>query len=77
MSGRGCVWVMIEDLDEGVVTTGREGQREGAIRRGGRVKQILWNERVGKMLGEGVGAGVRYVPGVGGEGDGEGGLSDG
>ena len=68
MSGKGGVWVMIEDLDEGVVTTGREGQREGAIRRGGRVKQILWNERVGKMVGEGVGAGVRYVPGVGGRG---------
>ena len=52
-SGRGIVWVMVQDL----------GDAEDGARRG-RVKQILWNERVGEMVGDRVAAGVRYVPGV-------------
>ncbi|KAL2056341.1 hypothetical protein ABVK25_003364 [Lepraria finkii] len=60
MSEKGVVWIMVEDLDEGVGTT----EREEPARRGGRVKQILWNEKVAKMVGDNVGAGVRYVPGL-------------
>ena len=41
-----AVWVMVEDLREGV----------------GRVRQVLWNEMVGKMGLEGVGVQVRYLP---------------
>ncbi|MCJ1457714.1 hypothetical protein MMC28_008083 [Mycoblastus sanguinarius] len=65
--GRGVVWVMIEDLDESDDAAGlKEEGKESGGRRRGRVKQILWNERVGKMVGEGVGAGLRYVPGLNG-----------
>lgn len=55
-SSRGIVWVMIEDVNE---------EREGLAGKGirGRVKQILWNERVGTIIGERVGAGLRYVMG--------------
>lgn len=41
------VWVMIEDLGEGR----------------GRVRQVLWNDRVDELGGEGVGVGVRYLGG--------------
>lgn len=71
--GKGVVWVMVEDLDEGVDAVEGEGEREDGEnvcnireRRGGRVKQILWNKRVREMVGESVGAGVRYLPEVGG-----------
>lgn len=64
MSEKGVVWIMVEDLDEGVGTI----EREEPARRGGRVKQILWNEKVAKMVGDNIGAGVRYVPGAGGRG---------
>ena len=73
---RGVVWVMIEDFDEasarGIV--GNEKREEEGLRRKGgkvdglhegrvgRIKQILWNEEVERMVGGGVGAGVRYRP---------------
>lgn len=44
------VWVMVEDLGS----------------RGGRVRQILWNEKVGEVGGEGVGVGVAYAHGEAG-----------
>lgn len=54
-AGTGVVWVCVEDVG------GEEGR--------GRVRQVLWNERVGGLGVEGMGVGVRY--GVGeGEGDG-------
>ncbi|KAL6719880.1 hypothetical protein ACLMJK_001801 [Lecanora helva] len=52
-SGRGLVWVMAEDVLGG-------GEEKG------RVKQVVWNERVGRMMGGKVGAGVRYVRGENG-----------
>ena len=74
---RGVIWVMIEDSDEaserGVVGNGKgegeeglrvKGEKVGGVHEGrvGRIKQILWNEKVERMVGGGVGAGVRYVP---------------
>lgn len=44
------VWVMVEDLGPG----------------GGRVRQVLWNEKVGEVGGEGVGVGIAYSRGGGG-----------
>lgn len=73
----GVIWVMIEDPNEaserGVVENGKgegeqriaaEGEKVDGVHEGrvGRIKQILWNEKVGRMVGGGVGAGVRYVP---------------
>lgn len=43
------VWVMVEDL--------------GEAERGGRVRQVLWNAKVSELGAEGVGVGVRYLPG--------------
>ena len=74
---RGVIWVMIEDSDEaserGVVGNEKgeeeersrmKGEKVDGVHEGrvGRIKQILWNEKVGRMLGGGVGAGVRYIP---------------
>ena len=61
---RGVIWVMIEDPNEasesGVIENEKvDGVHEGRV---GRIKQILWNEKVGKMVGGSVGAGVRYIP---------------
>ncbi len=67
---RGVVWVMVEDSDEasergeeeeGVRVKGEkvDGEYEGRV---GRIKQILWNEKVGRMMGGGVATGVRYMP---------------
>ena len=74
---RGVIWVMIEDPDEvsesGFVENEKEegqlgirakgdkvdGVHEGRV---GRIKQILWNETIERMVGGGVGAGVRYIP---------------
>lgn len=56
-SRRGIVWVMVENLD-------RDNKDMKFHKgRGGRVKQILWNGQVAKMIGEELGAGLRYVPG--------------
>lgn len=46
------VWAMVEDLE-------KDGE--------GRVRQVLWNGRVRELGAEGVGVGLRYLPG-GGEG---------
>ena len=49
LAGRGFVWVtVVEDRGGG----------------GGRVTQLLWNERVRRVVREGLGTGVRYVPGT-------------
>ena len=68
---------MIEDSEEAsarVIVRNEKGEGEEGLRvkgekvdgvhegRIGRIKQILWNEKVEKMVGGGVGAGVRYVP---------------
>jgi len=60
-SSRGMIWVMIEDLDEEREDVAGEGS-------GGRVKQVLWNERVSKVIGEGVSTGLRFVTGKRGMG---------
>ncbi|KAL8660649.1 MAG: hypothetical protein Q9202_006353 [Teloschistes flavicans] len=49
-SKRPVVWVMLEDW----------GAEEGT---GGMVRQILWNQRVSELGAEGVGVGVKYLPG--------------
>ncbi|KAL9576541.1 MAG: hypothetical protein Q9212_007011 [Teloschistes hypoglaucus] len=49
-SKRPVVWVMLEDL----------GGEEGT---GGKVRQMLWNQRVSDLGAEGVGVGVKYSPG--------------
>ena len=61
---------MIEDCEEGFEKgEGVDGLRvtgdkvDGVYQgRVGRIKQILWNKEVEKMMGGGVGAGVRYKP---------------
>ncbi|KAL8693735.1 MAG: hypothetical protein Q9218_001480 [Villophora microphyllina] len=55
-SNRPVVWVMVEDLG-------------GEEVKAGRVRQILWNQRVGDLGAEGMGVGLRYFPGSGGDGD--------
>ena len=42
---RGIVWCQIEDMKDGV----------------GRVRQLLWNQRVSALGAEGVGVGLRYL----------------
>ena len=74
-SKRGVVWVMVEDVD-GAAKEGREGNEEVAKGTGdsqedrrarkGRIKQVLWNDRVQELLGEGTGTGVVHIPGDGG-----------
>ena len=73
---RGVVWVMIEDAEtserrvgvneegEGVEGLSGKSEKIDGVHEGriGRVKQILWNEEVGRMIGGRVGAGVRYIP---------------
>ena len=78
-SRRGIVWVMIEDLDEGKNHGDRGENRDEMMdrdarvgneveeRKGGRIKQILWNDRVQKLVGEGTGTGVVHMPGEAGE----------
>ena len=72
-SKRGLVWVMVEDLDD-AKKEGKKGTREGGEKgagasnepeqaREGRIKQILWNDRVQKLVGELTGTGVIHVPG--------------
>lgn len=47
------VWVLVEDLKR------EDGE--------GRVRQVLWNARVRELGAEGVGVGLRYLPGDGEE----------
>lgn len=77
-SRRGVVWVMIEDLGEGKSHEDEGGDgdemRDGDAgigkgveeRKDGRIKQILWNDRVQKLVGEGTGTGVVHMPGEAG-----------
>ena len=77
-SMRGVVWVMIEDLDEGKSHEDKEGDGDEMTdrdarngkgseeRKDGRIKQILWNNRVQKLVGEGTGTGVVHMPGEAG-----------
>lgn len=72
-SKRGVVWVMVEDRDEvgkegkvesidgGEMKAG-EGNENGGAREG-RIKQVLWNDRVQKLVGEVTGTGVIHIPG--------------
>ena len=46
------VWVMVEDIGEGI----------------GRVRQVLWNEGVNQVGAEGMAVGLRYLPGDEGKG---------
>lgn len=56
-AGRGVVWISVENLGDGE----------------GRVRQVLWNERVGEMGLVGMGVGVRHGGGIGiGKEEGEG-----
>ena len=75
-SKRGVVWVMVEDRDDGK----KEGKSEGidggeikagksegiGVARGGRIRQVLWNDRVQKLVGEVTGTGVIHIPGEAG-----------
>lgn len=45
------IWIMVEDLGHG----------------SGKVRQILWNQRVSQLGAEGVGIGVKYLPGAEGK----------
>ena len=49
---RGIIWVTVEK------------GRIGGSRAEGKVTQLLWNERVRKLVENGLGAGLRYVPGA-------------
>ena len=45
------MWAMVEDVGQGR----------------GKVRQLLWNQRVSQLGAEGVGVGVRYLPGTEGK----------
>lgn len=71
-SKRGLVWVMVEDLDAAKEdgSGGRdEVEKEAGVSKetkegkGGRIKQVLWNDRAQKLVGEGTGTGVIHTPG--------------
>ena len=55
-SKRGLVWMFVEERTKG-------GEGEKGDRTGGRVRQMLWNDRVAEMGAEGVDVGLRYVAG--------------
>ena len=71
-SKRGVVWVMVEDLDdvgkEDKTDDGEELEKgdgdveENQDARGGRIRQVLWNDRVQKLVGNGTGTGVIHIP---------------
>ena len=75
-SKRGVVWIMVEDLDdagkEDETEDGEEveeadvGVKEKAEARGGRIRQVLWNDRVQKLVGKDTGTGVIHIPGEAG-----------
>ncbi|KAL9072422.1 MAG: hypothetical protein Q9161_003592 [Pseudevernia consocians] len=72
-SKRGVVWVMVEELDdaekegkkgnEEEVDEGAGDSKENQEARKGRIKQVLWNDRVQKLVGEVTGTGVIHIPG--------------
>ena len=74
-SKRGMVWLMVEDLD--VDKKGRSGDeveevvgvsKETEEGKEGRIRQVLWNDRVQKLVGEDTGTSVIHMPGENGEG---------
>ena len=76
-SKRGVVWVMVEDCDDAMEEGGKGGGGGGGGGGGsggeggagrGRIRQVLWNERVQVLLGEGAGTGVVHTPGADGGG---------
>ncbi len=77
-SKRGVVWVMVEDLDdadrEGKKGNGEDMEKgagdskEDQKARKGRIKQVLWNDRVQKLVGEVTGTCVIHRPGEDGGG---------
>ena len=71
-SEKRIIWALIEDSEEmkgservvedvAGLANGHNGDKP--VAKAGRVKQILWNDRVAKMLGRGLGTGLRYTPG--------------
>ena len=54
MAEKGVIWVTIEEA----------AGLEEDVRVEGRVTQLLWNEKVSKMVRNGLGAGLKYVPGT-------------
>lgn len=72
-SKRGVVWVMVEDRDDARKEGKSEGIDGGEIKAGeskgngvareGRIKQVLWNDRVQKLVGKVTGTGVIHIPG--------------
>lgn len=69
-SRRSIVWIMVEDLNDGEKEDKREDGEEVRIQdeevkengelREGRIRQVLWNNRVQKLVGEETGTGVIY-----------------
>ena len=72
-SKRGVVWIMVEDLDDAgkeEETEDGEGVEEGDVdvkekleAREGRIRQVLWNDRVQKLVGKDTGTSVIHIPG--------------
>ena len=72
-SKRGVVWVMVEE-SVGARKEGKKGTSEGLDEGAedseesegtseGRIRQVLWNDRVQELVGEVTGTGVVHVPG--------------
>lgn len=71
-SKRGVVWIMVEDRDD--VQEGKSGNTDEVERRAGkskenhearegRIKQVLWNDQVQKLVGGVTGTVVIHIPG--------------
>lgn len=71
-SAVGVMWVMVEEVDR-KETGGQESSSEGDEEQEdakipvGKVRQILWNEKVEMMGATGLGVGVRYFEGESGK----------
>ena len=74
-SKRGLVWFMVEEVDA-AKEEDRSGSRDevkgeaGVSKdtnegKGGRIKQVLWNDRAQQLVGKGTGTGVIHTPGQG------------
>ena len=72
-SKRGVVWIMVEDLDDAgkeeetedgeEVEEGDVDVKEKPEAREGRIRQVLWNDRVQKLVGKDTGTSVIHIPG--------------
>lgn len=71
-SKRAVVWIMIEDLDDAKkdrkgsgdeVETEAGDSKEVQEGKGGRIRQILWNDRVQELVGKVTGTRVIHIPG--------------